>query len=203
MARGNQKLKMELRLLISCLQNKIIPVYMGEPRVNACLLSFSVMSNYLQPRGLYPATLLCPWGFSRQEYWNGLHCPPPGDLPNPGIKPRSPALQVDSLPSEPPEKPKNTRGGSLTFFQKIFLIQEPNQCLLHCGWILYQLSYLGNPESYRSPLSVEDGDRRDSVRAMGLQKGLTGFPGFEGRKWLWAKKGRQCLEAGKDKQILP
>ena len=37
-------------------------------------------------------------GFSRQEHWSGLLCPPPGDLPNPGIEPRSPALQVDSLP---------------------------------------------------------------------------------------------------------
>ena len=45
-------------------------------------------------------------GFSRQEYWSGLSCPPPGDLPNPGIEPGSPALQADSSPSEPPEKPK-------------------------------------------------------------------------------------------------
>ena len=44
-------------------------------------------------------------GFSRQEQWSGLPCPPPGDLPNPGIKPRSPALQVDSLPAELLEKP--------------------------------------------------------------------------------------------------
>ena len=44
-------------------------------------------------------------GFPRQEYWSGLSCPPPGDLPDPGIKPRSPALQADSLPSEPPGKP--------------------------------------------------------------------------------------------------
>ena len=44
-------------------------------------------------------------GFSRQGYWSGLPCPPPGDLPNPGIEPRSPALQVDSLLSEPPRKP--------------------------------------------------------------------------------------------------
>ena len=44
-------------------------------------------------------------GFSRQEYWSGLPFPPPGDLPNPGIEPRSPALQADSLPSEPPGKP--------------------------------------------------------------------------------------------------
>ena len=46
--------------------------------------------------------------FSRPEYWSGLPFPFPGDLPDPGIKPRSPTLQVDSLPSEPPGKP---RGG--------------------------------------------------------------------------------------------
>jgi len=40
-------------------------------------------------------------GFSRQEYSSGLPCPPPGDLPNPGIEPRSPAVQAYSLPSEP------------------------------------------------------------------------------------------------------
>ena len=40
--------------------------------------------------------------FSRQEYWSGLPFPSPGDLPNPGIEPRSPALQADALPSEPP-----------------------------------------------------------------------------------------------------
>ena len=43
--------------------------------------------------------------FSRQEYWSGLPFPSPGDLPNPGNKPRSPALQADTLPSELPGKP--------------------------------------------------------------------------------------------------
>ena len=43
--------------------------------------------------------------FSRQEYWSGLPFPSPGDLPNPGIEPRSPALQADFLPSELPGKP--------------------------------------------------------------------------------------------------
>ena len=42
--------------------------------------------------------------FSKQEYWSGLPFPSPGDLPDPGIEPRSPALQADSLPSEPPGK---------------------------------------------------------------------------------------------------
>ena len=45
-------------------------------------------------------------GFSRQEYWSGLPFPSPGDLPNPGIKPGSPVLQTDALPSEPPGKSK-------------------------------------------------------------------------------------------------
>ena len=66
------------------------------------MLSCSVVSDSLLPHGLQPTSLLCPWGFSRQEYWSGLPCPPPEDLPNPGIKSRSPALQADSLPSEPP-----------------------------------------------------------------------------------------------------
>ena len=43
--------------------------------------------------------------FSRQEYWSGLPFPSPGDVPNPGIKPGSPALQAGTLPSEPPGKP--------------------------------------------------------------------------------------------------
>ena len=47
-------------------------------------------------------------GFSRQEHWSGLPFPSPGDLPKPGIKPGSPALQADSLTSEPPGKPSRS-----------------------------------------------------------------------------------------------
>ena len=51
-----------------------------------------------------PRTVACQaplyMGFSRQEYWSGLPGPPSGDLPNPGIEPRSPVLKADSLPSE-------------------------------------------------------------------------------------------------------
>ena len=46
-----------------------------------------------------------PMGFSRQEYWSGLPFPSPGNLPDPGIKPRSPTLQADALTSELPGKP--------------------------------------------------------------------------------------------------
>ena len=67
---------------------------------------------------------------------------------NPGIEPRSPALQVDSLPSEPPGKPQNTGTGSLSLLQGIFPTQELNPGLLHCRQILYQLSYQGSPKGY-------------------------------------------------------
>ena len=93
-----------------------------------CLIS--VMSDSLQPHGLQPTKRLCPWGFSRQEYQSELSCPPPGDLPDPGIKPRSPALQADSLPSELPGKPKNTGVDSLSLLQGIFPTQESNRGLL-------------------------------------------------------------------------
>ena len=61
-------------------------------------------------------------GFSRQEYWSGLPFPSPGYLPDPGVKPRSAALPADSLLSQPPGKPVNTKalgkskeGGLLLF----------------------------------------------------------------------------------------
>ena len=58
----------------------------------------------------------------------------------------SPTLQADSLPSEPPGKPKNTGVGSLSLLQGIFLAQESNRGLPHCWQILYQLSYQGRLE---------------------------------------------------------
>ena len=79
---------------------------------------------------------------SRQN--TGVEIPSPGDLPSPGIEPSSPALQADSLPAEPPGKPKNTGVGSLSLLKRIFLTQESNRGLLHCRQILYQLSYQGN-----------------------------------------------------------
>ena len=53
----------------------------------------------------YKYTCSSSMEFSRQEYWSGLPFPSPGDLPNPGIEPGSPAFQADALPSEPPGKP--------------------------------------------------------------------------------------------------
>ena len=97
------------------------------------------MSDSLQPNGQ-------SMEFSRPAYWNGWPFPSPGDLPNPGIEPRSPALQVDSLPAEPQGNPKYIGVGSLSLLQGIFPTQESNRGLLHCRQILYQLSYEGREQ---------------------------------------------------------
>ena len=106
--------------------------------------SHSVMSDSATPWTIQSME------FSRQEYWSGQPFPSPGDLPNSGVKPRSPALQADSLPAEPPGKLKNTGVDCLSLLQGIFLTQESNQGFLHCRRILYQLSYQGSPISQNS-----------------------------------------------------
>ena len=67
-----------------------------------------------------PWTVACQaplsMGFSRQEYWSGLPFPSPGDLPDAGIEPRSPALQAEALPSEPPGKPSPMHACMLSRF---------------------------------------------------------------------------------------
>ena len=125
------------------------------------VLSCSVVSDPLRPHGLQPARLLCPWAFYRQEYWSGLPCPPPGDLPDPGIEPMSPVLPVRFFTTEPPGKPKNTGVGSPALLQGIFPIQELNQGLLHCRQILYQLSYQGSHDlSYCSSENWPQGNEK-------------------------------------------
>ena len=70
---------------------------------------------------VYQASL--SMGFSRQEYWSGLPFPSPGDLSDPGIKLRSPALQADALPCEPPGKPlsKNITNANYTIKEFEFI----------------------------------------------------------------------------------
>ena len=85
-------------------------------------------------------------GFSRQEYWSGLLFPSSGDLPNPGIEARSPTLQADTLPSEPPGKPMDLSVPSVLF---LFLLLRPYASILvncfhdtavksACVWSLYE-----------------------------------------------------------------
>ena len=96
------------------------------------------MSDSLQPHGLYMNSPGQTTGVDSRSLLQG-------NLPNPRIEPRSPTLQADSLPAEPPGKPKNTKLSSLSPLQRIYLTQESNRGLLHCSWILYQLSYQGSP----------------------------------------------------------
>ena len=83
---------------------------------NYAMLSPSAVSDSLRPHGQQPARLCCPWRFSR----SGLPCPPPGNLPN-----RSPTLQVDSLPPEPPEKPNADR---VLIYSVLFISHLKESC---------------------------------------------------------------------------
>ena len=78
----------------------------------------------LQPHRLWPTRLLYPWDFPRQEYQSGLPFPSPGDLTNPGIKPASPALQVDSLPLSPQGSRQKSRHKSK--FNRLHFIHRPS-----------------------------------------------------------------------------
>ena len=91
-------------------------------------------------------------GFSRQEYWSGLLFPSPGDLPNPGIEPRSPALQADALPSEPPGKLKSSLyiwnflvhvllEPSLKDFEHYF-VSMWNECNCMVIWTFFRIAFL-------------------------------------------------------------
>ena len=70
--------------------------------------------------------LYSPWNSPGQNTSTSSHSLSPGDLPNPGIEPRSPIWQADSLPAEPPGKPMNTGVGSLSLLQQILPTQESN-----------------------------------------------------------------------------
>ena len=94
-----------------------------------------VMSDSLRPHGLYS-----PRNSLGQNTGVGSL-----SLPNPGIKPRSPALQADSLPAEPQEKPKNIGVGTLSFIQGIVPTLGSNPGLTHCRVNLYQLNHKGSP----------------------------------------------------------
>ena len=98
--------------------------------------SFSVMAGSLRLHGLYSL-----WNYTAVGSLALLQ----GIIPNPGIKPRSPSLQANSLPAERQEKPRNTGVVSLSLLQWIFPTQESNRGLLHHRQILYQLRYQGKP----------------------------------------------------------
>ena len=106
------------------------------PTIESC----SVALDSLQCHGTLQARIL--------EEWVAL--PFSRDLPKPRIKPRSPALQVDSLPAKTQGKPKNTVVGRLFLLQWIFLTQELTQRFLHCRKILCQMSYQGSSNLFNN-----------------------------------------------------
>ena len=99
------------RNLISCWHTCVRARAIAAILISRGHLSWMNVMHYMSSRFIcvWLCAILCqaplPMGFSRQEYWNGLPCPSPGNLSYPGIEPRSPALQVGSLPSESLGKP--------------------------------------------------------------------------------------------------
>ena len=97
-------------LLWPCQREKISKF--SSPKQLMCVCMLSRFSHVQLFAALWTVALQAPlsMGFSRQEYWSALPCPPPGDLPDPGIKPSpvSSALQEDSFTTEQPGKPKTT-----------------------------------------------------------------------------------------------
>ena len=92
----------------------------------------------------------CIHGILQARILEWVAFPLPGDLPNPGIEPMSPPLQADSLPAEPPGKPKNTGVGSLSLLQRIFPTQGSNPDLLHCRRILREAQEYWNSEQRKT-----------------------------------------------------
>ena len=128
---------------------------------NMCLKTVKMKATQSCP------TLCNPMGYTvhgilQVRIQSGQPFPSPGDLPNPGIKCRSPTLQENSLPAEPSGKPKNTVG-SLSLLRQIFPTQESNWGLLHCRQILYQLSYQGSQSSLLLITSSEEKHHDHSV----------------------------------------
>ena len=83
------------------------PSRLTQAALCCAVLSPAVVSNSLGPPWTVAHQAPLSRGFSRQEYWSGLPCPPPGDLPDLRTEPLSPTLQADSLPSELPGKPRD------------------------------------------------------------------------------------------------
>ena len=114
----------------------------------------SAAQSYLSSVTPWTVAYLAPlsMGFSRWEYWSGLPCPPPEDLPNPGIKPASPALQADSLPLSHPGSPSTAGTCSQTGVWQISPHVYFKSFFLHGFWVLCRDTFwrvcLGNSSKH-------------------------------------------------------
>ena len=93
------------------------------------VLAIQLCPTLHEPMDCSPLAPLC-LEFSRQEYWSGQPFPYPGNLPHPGIEPGSPALQADSLPSEPTGKPRSLQKDSLKAARYLFEQEKLNALLM-------------------------------------------------------------------------
>ena len=118
--------------------------------------------------------------FSRPEYWNGQPFPSPGDLPNPGIEPRSPTLQVDSLPAEPPGKPqmvKNLPAMQETWVQSLGQ-ENPLEKVMatHSNILSWRIPWTEEPGRLQSVgLHSQTGLKRLSTHAHVTEQRSAGF----------------------------
>ena len=114
----------------------LVPMKPALPICNSLMLVLSLSHVWLcDPMDYIAHQAPLSLGFSRQEYWSGLPCPSPGLLPDPGIKPGSPALQEDCLLSESPEKPcmkllKCSGSLKMHFSVPLWALPPPAHCTL-------------------------------------------------------------------------
>ena len=102
--------------------------------------------------------------FSRPEYWSGLPCPSPGDLPTPGIKPRSPPLQADSLPAEPQGKSVGKNHWEIGWGLEIWWLEVFESLGYHLGrrpWHPTPVLMPGKSHGRRCLVSCSPWDRKE------------------------------------------
>ena len=134
------------RLYFICGYYKILPIFPMLSNICCAVLSHSVVFNSVTP---WTVAHLAPLSmeFSRQEYWSGLPCSPPGDLPNPVIKPRFPALLADSLLAELPGK----------LVQYILVV-----CFIHSSlYLLNPIPIVSCPHLYKTLPSQDKTNKND------------------------------------------
>ena len=127
------------------LKNQSVECQRGQ--TETCVLSHSVVSSFCDPIDCSSPGSSVHRYAPGENTGVGCHVLLQGIFPTQGSNPGL-TCQGDSLPYEPPGKPKNTGVGSLSLLQVIFLTFASNRDLLHCRWILYQLSYQGSPASH-------------------------------------------------------
>ena len=186
---------------VSCpIFEEVLNTLLKESESESC----SVVSASLRPHGPYS-----PWNYLGQNTGVGSLSFHQAIFPTQWSNLALLHCRWDSLPAEPPGKPKNTGVGSLSLLQRIFLTQESNWGLLHCRWILYQLSSQGSPfagytlhlvpkevprASYRTSACLESIGGESQWISLGLG------PVYKGRRWERETPVLLCLIGGTLKQ---